>query len=61
MKASKYFKEKTVNYVNVVHNADETYEISIGRHEWKKPCKFKCRNFGTKEQEILEDEEITEN
>ena len=60
MKASRYFREKPVNYVNQRWLPDGTVEISIYKEGWKKSYKFKVKHFGTEKEEILKDEEIKE-
>jgi len=35
-------------------------EIIIYKEGWSKPYKFKARNFGTSQEEIIETEEIKE-
>lgn len=60
MKASRIFKEKPVNSISQTWNSDGTVSISIFKEGWKKPYVFKAKNLNSKQETILEDEEVTE-
>ena len=60
MKASKYFRMKPVNVVNQNWNPDGTVEIVIYKKGWKRPYKFKVKNYGKRNEVIVEDEEVKE-
>lgn len=60
MKASEYYKTKTINVLNQQWNSDGTVDITIYKEGWSKPYKFKVKDLGKKKEKILEDEEFTE-
>jgi len=60
MKASEYYKTKPVNVVNQVWHKDGTVDITIYKHGWNKPHAFKAKSLDKPDEEILNDEEVTE-
>jgi len=60
MKASEYIRRKPVNIVNQEWSTNGTVTVSIFKESWKRPYKFTAKNFGMKNEEILADEEVTE-
>ena len=60
MKASKYLKTRTVNVINQEWHQNGTVTVTIYKSGWKKSYSFKVKNYGKKNEHIIEDEEITE-
>jgi len=60
VKASSHYRTKPVNVVNQHWLPNGTCEIVIYKEGWKKSYKFKVKGLGTKKEEILEDEDLSE-
>jgi len=59
LKASEAFKKTLVNHVEFKHIDSETCEVVVFKVGWKKPYKFKVKHLGRKDEEIIEDEEVS--
>lgn len=60
MKASKYVKGKVVNVINQKWNADGSVDVIIYKQGWKKAYRYTAKNLNMKNEEVIYDEEITE-
>jgi len=57
IKASELFKKGEYNYANFITKGSIT-TISIYKHGWKRPHKFKVKDFIKGKWDIVEDEDI---
>lgn len=60
MRASEWFKTRPVNLAQQVWHVDGSVTVTIHVYDWKRPYSFKAKVLLTRDERIIEDEEIVE-
>ncbi len=58
LKASQLYKQGRFNYANITVEADGSATITCDGRQAPRPYTFRARHFLTKDEEILEDQDV---